>query len=172
MATKKKYQVIFEDRDEPVSSVRVLGEFTTAKEARKFLQQKLNASTYTKIDTGITSVTAGYDLHELHYMYSIYDPSGKQITINEEKPAKEEPLHVTVHIGKFTLYRRMSCEALHKYVHSIVAKGYKLYRRLDGNGIGRIDESKICEAFFANGIALRKEDKMIVLEQTPKSKWK
>ncbi len=84
----------------------------------------------------------------------------------------DDLLHITVHIGKFTLYRRMSCEALHKYVHSIIAKGYKLYRRLDGNGIGRIDESKICEAFFANGIALRKEDKMIVLEQTPKSKWK
>ena len=81
-------------------------------------------------------------------------------------------MHVTVHIGKFTLYRRMSCEALHKYVHSIIAKGYKLYRKLDGNGIGRIDESKICEAFFANGILLRKEDKTITLEQTPKSKWK
>lgn len=141
----------------------------TMEEAYAEIQRTLNRSAYTYIDDKAFNqgesgeVRCGYfGKDQLDYIYRIV----------EEKPAKEEPLHVTVHIGKFTLYRRMSCEALHKYVHSIVAKGYKLYRRLDGNGIGRIDESKICEAFFANGIALRKEDKMIVLEQTPKSKWK
>lgn len=141
----------------------------TMEEACAEIQKILNKSTYSYIDDKAFNqgtsgeVRCGYfGKDQLDYIYRIV----------EEKPAKEEPLHVTVHIGKFTLYRRMSCEALHKYVHSIVTKGYKLYRFQGDKMIARIDESKICENFFDQGLLLRKDDKKIIIEQTPRSKWK
>ena len=44
------------------------------------------------------------------------------------KNTSDKPLHVHFSIGKFTLYRVFnSCEALHKYVKSILDKGYDAF---------------------------------------------
>lgn len=175
-----KYIVKFQNWDDPMV-IKTISEHKTYNTARKSLNKELKDNNYILTDDKWSDkyIRAGYIPGVLIYIYWIEDDKGNKLPLNYKEDDKafnqgnnDDLMHITVHIGKFTLFRRMSCEALHKYVHSIVAKGYKLYRRLDVNGIGRIDESQICEAFFANGIALRKEDKMIVLEQTPKSKWK
>jgi len=75
----------------------------------------------------------------------------------------EKPLHISIFIGKFKAYRVFrSCEALHKYVQSILDKGFYAFGTEYDAQTGKWEQFRtsdwntMCSEIFEYGLILRK----------------
>ncbi len=102
-----------------------------------------------------------------------------------KQTTKQQSLHIAIYIGKFKIYRVFkTCEALHNYVQSILAKGYTAFGT-EYNGktekweqFKTSDWNTMCSEIFEYGLILRKttangkQSEIKIYEHKPQPKKK
>ena len=193
-----KYIVKFQNWDDPMV-IKTISEHKTYNAARKSLNKELKDNNYILTDDKWSDkyIRAGYIPGVLIYIYWVEDDKGNRLPLNYKEEDKvsaktinnqgnnDDLLHITVHIGKFKIYRVFkSCKALHNYVQSILNKGYTAFGT-EYNGktekweqFKTTDWNTICSEIFEYGLILRKtttngkQSEIKIYEHKPQPKKK